>query len=344
MKKYIYVLVFSIFISCSEKKLSNGLLKFEREVSLKGEPLVREELVDYSYLMEEYGDYLILANFRNNGAIKIIEKSTGKRIFDGIDFGGGPNDIFIPISIYVDPNDGNVYLQDGGSNKIKYFNFEEFLKEGKIDLNSIDIPNTGDRIFPVFPFGGSDFLGVSLDKDKELFLFNNSKVIDTLFYYENDLHDFDVPKVIYGLPKDGRYGVNREKDLIVKALLREPEIKFFDLESSLVYSYRINDDRKYNDSFDGISGRFSFDKSRNYYYVSSKEAGGIFYFLFSNTPDEDVDIVLLGSEIHAFNVASGTFFKYKLDRLISDFVVDESRGFIYGVNFTSSDPVVQFPI
>jgi hypothetical protein len=341
MKKIIFILCLSL-VGCTNLPKNEDLF-LKNEISLlKGTPLLKNHLLNYSYLLESYKDYLIVLNFRNEWVLQVIDRFTGEIKFSGINFGEGPQEIQIPISIFIDKTTSNIYIQDGGSNSIKSFNLNELEESNfeELKLNTEKLPPTGDRIFPVFPFE-KFYLGVTLDKDMEIVKFKNSKLLDTLFQYPETVNFPDLSRKFYGIQSEGKFGMSANKKYLLKGNLYEQKITLYNLETVNKKEYLNHQEIKYKDEFIEGTGRFKWDKNRNYQYASIKEKDGKFYLLYSGINIKSDEIVLLGNEIHVFDIKSETLEKMILDTYISDFAIGEDD-IIYGINFTLDDPIVSF--
>jgi hypothetical protein len=340
MSKINILLFFLILTGCQEYNSKVKPIVFKDEIFVTGTAVIRDKLIDYSYLLEQYGNYLIFLNFRNNGVVKILDKNSGEIIYDGVRFGDGPNEILIPISIYVDQITSKVYIQDGGTNSIKFICFDNIIDESA-DFETINLPSTGDRIFPVFPTG-NNFLGITLDKNKEIFEFNNKGISDTLVKFEKS--KIQLPDNIYGIPFEGKYGISRNKKFILKGELYNSRITLFDLKSRSSQIFESNASDVFKDSFDEKLGRYELDPLRIYHYASVKEYDNKFFLLYSGIGIKENEVVLKGNEIHVLDLNDYSFRKIILDKYITDFVFDSDKNVIYGLNFTDMNPVYKFYI
>ncbi|TFV93684.1 hypothetical protein E4S40_15690 [Algoriphagus kandeliae] len=340
MKKFIIILL--VVFGCTKSSKERNIFVTSEITYKYGTPLLKNQLINYAYLVESFEDYLILLNFRNEHVIQIIDKSTGETVYKGINFGDGPEEIQIPISLYLDHTTSNLYIQDGGSNSVKYFNLVDFKRSNFKELKLITetLPSNGQRIFPIFPFKSS-FIGISLDKDMELINFKNSNVIDTLFYYSEKVEFPNLPSKFFGIQLEGKFGISTNKKYLLKGNLYEQRISLYNLETLNRKEFFNYLEPKYKDEFIESTGRFRWDKERNFQYISIKEKDGKFYLLYSGTNIKDEEIVLLGNEIHVFDTKTQSLEKLILDNYISDFTIDENN-MIYGINFTLSNPVLLF--
>lgn len=340
MRKFIIILL--ALIGCTKSPQDRNIFETKEVIYKYGSPLLKNQLVNYAYLIESFENYLILLNYRNDHVLQIIDKTTAEIIYKGINFGDGPEEIQIPISLYLDQTTSNIYIQDGGSNSIKYFNLIDLIESNfkKIKLLTEKLPPNGQRIFPVFPLKSS-FIGISLDKNMELFNFKNSIVTDTLFYYSEKVEFPDLPNNFYGIQLEGKFGISNNKKYLMKGNLYEQRISLYNLETLDKIEFFNYLEPKYKDEFIGSTGRFRWDKERYFKYISIKEKDGKFFLLYSGTNIKDDEIVLLGNEIHVFDINTKSLEKIILDNFISDFTIDENN-IIYGINFTLSNPILSF--
>ena len=340
MRKFIIILF--ALVGCAKSSQDRNIFDTKEVTYFQGTPLLKNQLINYAYLIESFENYLILLNFRNEHVLQIIDRTTAETIYKGINFGDGPEEIQTPISLYLDQATSNLYIQDGGSNSVKYFNLVDFKESNfkKLNLTTEKLPSNGQRIFPVFPLKSS-FIGISLDKDMELFSFKNSNVIDTLFNYSEKVEFPNLPSKFYGIQLEGKFGISNNKKYLMKGNLYEQRISLYNLETLNKIEFFNILQPKYKDEFLGSTGRFRWDKERSYQYISIKEKEGKFYLLYSGTNIKDDEIVLLGNEIHVFDINTQSLERIILDNFISDFTIDENN-IIYGINFTLSNPVLSF--
>ncbi|MGM0943618.1 MAG: BF3164 family lipoprotein [Bacteroidota bacterium] len=341
MKKLLIIILILVFGCSQSNKVKNAIL-FANVSNFKSSQIIENQLINYSYLIESYKNYLVLLNFRNESVIQIIDRFTGITLFKGINFGDGPQEILVPISIYIDKKTGEVSIQDGGTNTIKSFNFEELENSNfeSIIMHTEKLPTTGDRIYPTYPLKNL-LIGVTLDKEMEIITFKNSEIYDTLFMYSQPTQFNHLPQKFYGIQLEGKFGISEDKKYLLKGNLYQQIITIYNLETRTFKEFKNEDEFEYTDEFIETTGRFKWDPNRSFQYASVKEKNGKFYLLYSGVNIKSDEIVLLGKEIHVFDLKSETFERIILDSPISDFTISDDN-IIYGINFTSNTPVISF--
>ena len=271
MKNYLIYIILVILSSCNQKP-TEILSEEGININLSSSKEISSVDIKMEFLIDQIDDYLITVGQNSTNLITIYHKKTLEKSFEGLNFGEGPSDIAVPISLDVVGRD--FFIRDGGFAKLLKFNIDSIILKNEVKpIKTIKTPVTGDVIISILPIDNY-FLATTESKNNHFISFTEDGNITEEFgkFEEKEILK-NLPEVLYGSFYKGRYSYDRHKKKIIKSQMDHDQIKFFNLQGYL--------EKKINtgDNFNNI---IKFDNRRiikpdriinylTYPYVSEKK-------------------------------------------------------------------------
>ncbi|WP_086541032.1 BF3164 family lipoprotein [Algoriphagus antarcticus] len=336
---YVYLLPFLLF-RCSYPPINDYSFSETKELQSHSFSSYR---IGYDYLIDKIDNYLIVVSFKNGDLISVYDADSQRLLMHGASNGEGENELLAPVALYVDKQERSFYIYDGMKQRQFKYDLGEIMKNGEIGTSvSIRLPSSGDFMNPVIPLGKGINLTMTYDKEGHFMFFDKEgEVVGKLGEFEKmDVRGDDIPDMIYGLIWKGKYAVNKSRKLVIKAYMDYSRISFFDMEANLLKDIWTGNKDMLTVEFDGQN--VIKKGERKIHYGSVKVTDSFVYALYSGEGYDNDYSVFPGKEIHVFDYDGNRVSRYLLDKLVSDFCIDEEGNRIFGVNFTSDEEVIVF--
>jgi len=343
MRTTLFIIIILGYLSCTSNSIENkyGEVEFSNIELVKSVPLNK---IEYSYLIEAIGKYLIVLNFRTGDVVAVYDADDLKFLTSGISFGAGPEEIITPVSLHTNIVDKSFLIYDPSLKKALVYDLDKIVNANSFSpIESVKLPSTGENMFPIFKINEKTFLTMSYTQDSHFITFTSEgNILDRSGSFPQLNNEQDIFSRIVGLIWEGRYAYNKQKNLIVKGYLELDRLDIFNIKGDLIHSSSLTGNSIPQFNFDDKSGRVLKDSDRKICYISMKTTEDFIYGLYSGANLNNISDVLVGHEIHVFNFEGDLLTKLSLHIPISDFVVLENSNKIIGLNYTLDEGLIEY--
>jgi hypothetical protein len=325
------VIIISI-ISCNSNELSD----FSKVVKLKSQKSIKNS--KYKRIGEILGisDSIIIVNSHTKeGRLNLINRNDFSIITKVINKGKGPNKIIGPGEMGFHKNSKKIYLVDNGRKKIFIYNLDSLINNNTTPKKIISQPKDIDYISNLEPINDSLFAITGIGKTKNLTYITNCKGdivkrIGKLPESKWEVKDFHIY-----IKYMNSISYMKNKDLLIVGYKYYPKLLAYNIEGEKILK-KIGP-QKFKPFFPGKLVR---QKSKVAYYIIESNKNNIFG-LYSGKNELSIQnngIVIESYDKHypqnilVFSHKGEPLIRIKLDKEISDFIIDKKNKRIIAIN------------
>ena len=338
-----YIMVLLILYSCAERDLKEKPISFPEEVSL--DVLSTHETFELrdDLRMSQVGDFLILKSCGESKSIlTIYDKRDFSYVIDGISIGEGPEEIVIPISIHT--QDRDIYIIDGSTKLVKY-NLDSILTHKAFHpVASIRHPKVNDFLWYFLPIP-SVYIITTFNKNRHFIKIDNSgNPVDWFGVFPDNPQLVDVSDMSYGDYYTGIYTISPQQDKIFKVYRDFGMISVYDTLGNELQTTVLDLETNYEGKVTFENGRMIKGPRYSMYTALHSDDKYVYGLFFGKDPSKNVHKFSACDEIHVFTHKGEPLVKLKLEQPVTDFSVDRKAKKIYGINFMTDRPLIEFDL
>ncbi len=347
MKSMLFILLLNILMShCIKNNIDSPLEEFNSEVILEANVIDIDKELGFPGIITNSPRYLILQDIslQDNSYFIIIDKHSGLTINNFGLKGKGPDELLHPITLdYLYDNKIGIY--DAVNIKYYVYSLDNLISdrplqvEKKVD-GSIQTPIQGDRFMKVVSINDSLFVGMWSHPEGRYCLFNNEKKVKKLLYpdFPYDKKHEEESRYIKSFAFQYNLKISPDRTKLCAASLSCGHLELFNISGDSLTKYL---DKLYYlplyEKFpsDKVLGAVFFKESLpgfNYLDVTDKHI----YLSFPSMKKDIVHQVAVNEYILKYDWNGNAITKYKVDRPIGFFTVDDRNQKIYATTIDTS--------
>lgn len=348
MKTLLFYLLPIIFLfGCIKNNIVNPLAEFNSEIILKSNIIDIDKRLGFPGVITNSPDYLILQDMSlyNDSYFIIIDKNNGQIVNNFGVKGKGPNELLMPMTLdYLYDNKIGIY--DALNIKFYVYSLDDLISnhplqvEKKVDGN-IQTPIKHDRFMKVVSINDSSYIGMWSHPEGRYCLFNNEKKIKKLLYpnFPYDKEHEEESRYIKSFAFQYNLKISPDRTKLCAASLSCGHLELFKINEDSLIKYldklyylplyeKIPSDKLKGAIFlkESLPGFHYLDVTDNHIYLS-----------FSSNKKDIVHQVSVNDYILKFDWEGNAITKYKVDRPIGYFTVDDKNQRIYATSIDSGN-------
>lgn len=342
MKNCIYVLLFlSLLISCSNK--SNNKIttnSFKKTINLeKGEPIFTKEYTAKNFWLAD--SLLIIQTNQDSSLFKVFSTTDLKFINTFGTKGEGPKDFLYPYTsnqVIKDSLGIKLWVNDLFKYKLSLINITESIKKGNTVIDtSFKINPKYDFTHDLIHFNDETFFGNHGPNAIERFRITKYNIQKDQKTHANLLPEIENTDLLrrsamYSLYFD-YLAIKPDKTKLVSAMLRFNRIDFYDIDLNIINEVIDKDEHEVTDVQDILHKNGKQLMDLKMYYSSIFTTNNYVYGLHRKgqpaveNGEKNIDI-----DIRVFDWNGNPEYLLKVPNDLTNFVVDEKNGWIYGID------------
>ncbi len=348
MKPILIILLLNIFLSgCNRNNINSPLEEFNSEVILVANVIDIDKELGFPGVITNSPQYLILQDIslQDNSYFIIIDKHSGLTINNFGIKGKGPNELLHPITLdYL--YDNRIGIYDAINMKYNVYSLDNLISDHTLQVEkqvdgNIQTPIQGDRFMKVVSINDSLFVGMWSHPEGRYCLFNDEKNVKKLLYpnFPYDKKHEKESRYIKSFAFQYNLKLSPDRTKLCAASLSCGHLELFNISGDSLIKYL--DKLYYLPLYeklpsDKVLGAVFFKESLPGFSYLDVTDEHIYLSIPSSIKKDIVHQVAVNDYILKYDWEGNAITKYKVDRPIGFFTVDDRNQKIYATTIDTS--------